>query len=79
MTIVHSAYKLLSDVYPDKFRAAVEQRVRQRGIDLVLGDNIDTYPEPGTAVDLTTRKGKVIKSVDLVVRHSPFSPPIHDN
>lgn len=68
VTIVHSDSQLLNNTYPDKFRRAVEQRVRRRGANIVFGDYVDTIPEPGAAVDIITRGGKTLASVDLVVR-----------
>lgn len=62
---------MLNDTYPTKFRANIEKRVRRHGIAIVDGDYVDIFPEPNTTVDVMTRKGKVIKNVDLVVR-CPF-------
>lgn len=61
---------LLKDVYPDKFRLDMERRVRAFGIDYILEDRVETFPEPGKAVDLRTRNGKIISGVDLVVSAS---------
>ena len=72
MTIVHSGTYLLNDAYPDKFRTNIERRVRKRGVNLIEGDYVDMFPEPGTTADVTTRRGKVVKNVDLVVRAQIF-------
>ena len=67
VTIVHGGSKLLTSVYPDKFRDDIERKVRARGIKLVFSDYIDEFPEPG-AQGLTTRKGTRFETADLVVR-----------
>lgn len=67
IVIVHNGTLLLNNTYPDKFRKNIEKRVRDRGIDVVLGDHIDQFPEVGTVVDVETRSGKVLKEVDLVI------------
>lgn len=67
VTIVHTRKMLLKDVYPDKFRLDMERRVRAFGIDYILEDRVETFPEPGKAVDLRTRNGKIIPGVDLVI------------
>lgn len=73
VTIVHSGTQLLNDVYPDKFRRSMEQKVRSRGINLVDQDYVEVFPEPLQKVDLVTRKGKTINGVDLVVRTFLFN------
>ncbi|CDO72240.1 hypothetical protein BN946_scf184970.g92 [Trametes cinnabarina] len=65
VTLVHSENLLLNDTYPDKFRKDIEQRVRRKGISLILGDKLDIPPE-GT-VGVTTEKGKELPDADLVV------------
>ncbi|KIP01404.1 hypothetical protein PHLGIDRAFT_80620 [Phlebiopsis gigantea 11061_1 CR5-6] len=67
VTIVHGGEHLLNDTYPDRFRKNIEDRVRKRGVAVVDEDYIDNFPEPNTTADVTTRRGKVLKSVDLVV------------
>ena len=63
---MHGDKQLLNSTYPAKFRKNIEGRVRARNINLILGDYIDTFPEPGF-VGLTTRKGEKISDADLVV------------
>lgn len=69
VTLVHSEKQLLNDVYPDKWRQDIERRVRKRNIDLILGDRLDSFPEPG-AVGVTTRNGKQLRDADLIVSFS---------
>ena len=64
---MHGDSLLLNPAYPDKFRRNIERRVRNRGINLVLGDYVDTIPEAGV-VGLTTRQGQNITDADLAVR-----------
>jgi len=66
VTIIHGGDLLLNDVYPVKFRKDIERRVRARNIDIILGDYVDSIPEPGTA-GVTTRNGQSLSTVDLVV------------
>lgn len=66
MTIVHGDDQLLNSAYPAKFRNAVQKKVVQRGIDLVLGDYVENMPAEGT-VGLTTQNGKQFLNADLVV------------
>ncbi|KAI0725356.1 hypothetical protein C8Q72DRAFT_785707 [Fomitopsis betulina] len=66
VTIVHGGSKLLTSVYPDKFRDDIERKVRARGINLVFNDYIDDFPELG-AQGLTTRKGTRFDTADLVI------------
>ncbi|TDL28126.1 FAD/NAD(P)-binding domain-containing protein [Rickenella mellea] len=65
ITIVHGGKQLLNDAYPNKFRKDLEQRLRARNIDLILGDYIDNMPSEGETT-ATTRNGKKI-SADLFV------------
>jgi len=64
---VHSAQQLLNDAYPNKFRRLVEQKVRDRGAEIVFSDYVDVFPELGQTADITTRKGRTLKNVDLVI------------
>ncbi|KAK7687688.1 hypothetical protein QCA50_008904 [Cerrena zonata] len=66
VTIIHSEKQLLNDAYPEKFRVALEAKVRKANINLVLGDRIDSLPSPGT-VGVLTRNGKELADADLVV------------
>ena len=68
---MHSGKLLLNGTYPDKFRKNVEKRVRARGIDVVLDDRVELFPEAGDTLDLETRGGKMLEDVDLVVRALP--------
>ena len=70
----------MNSTYPSKFRKDLERKARSRGIDFIFSDYVDTFPEPGTPVDLTTRNGQVIKGVDLVVStHSQTCPIEHES
>ena len=65
---MHSGTRLLNDVYPDKFRKAMEDKVRGRGVTLVDQDYVDVFPPADAApADLATRAGKTLKDVALVV------------
>ncbi|EKM54713.1 uncharacterized protein PHACADRAFT_185597 [Phanerochaete carnosa HHB-10118-sp] len=68
VTLVHSGTRLLNDVYPDKFRKSMEQKVLSRGVTLINQDYIDVFPEPLHTTDIVTRGGKTIKGVDLVIQ-----------
>ncbi|EKM48753.1 uncharacterized protein PHACADRAFT_214674 [Phanerochaete carnosa HHB-10118-sp] len=68
VTIVHSETHLLNDVYPEKLRKNLEQKVLAQGITLIDQDCIDVFPDPLFVTDVVTRKGKTIKDADLVVR-----------
>lgn len=74
VTIVHGGSKLLTSVYPDKFRDDIERKVRARGIKLVFNDYVDQFPEPGVQ-GLTTRKGTRFETADLVVRSPAIRLP----
>ncbi|EKM48363.1 uncharacterized protein PHACADRAFT_109059, partial [Phanerochaete carnosa HHB-10118-sp] len=68
VTIVHSETRLLSDVYPEKLRKNLEQKVLAQGITLIDQDYIDVFPDPLFVTDVVTRKGKTIKDADLVIQ-----------
>ncbi|KAF8918881.1 FAD/NAD-P-binding domain-containing protein [Mucidula mucida] len=65
VNIIHCRHKLLSDVYPDKFRDAVVTNLEARGIDVVLDDTVDLNL-PSGATSVTTHKGKTV-SGDLIL------------
>lgn len=65
VTIVHGQEHLVNGTYPMKWRTNIEKRMRQRGVDVILGDYIDGIPEAQGSI--TTRKGRTIEDVDLVV------------
>lgn len=67
ITLVHGDKQLLNGTYPDKFRKRIASLVRERDIDVVLGDYIDNFPESGV-VGVATRSGLEIADADLVVR-----------
>ena len=67
MTIIHRDSQLLNAVYPAKYRKDIERRVRSRHIELILGDEIE-QPPSDTVNGVTTRHGKSLPDVDLVVR-----------
>lgn len=66
VTVVHSGSKLLTAVYPDKYRNAIEKKARARGINFVFDEYVDEIPEPGVR-GLSTRKGTHFESADLVI------------
>jgi len=66
VTIVHSGNMLLSSVYPDKYRKAIEKRCRAHNIDLVFNEYVDQFPENGS-IGFSTRSGKHFSSADLVI------------
>lgn len=63
VTIVHAGNKLLNDTYPDKYRDKVEKDLRNRKVELVLGDYVDNLDQTGPVV---TRSGKELDA-DLIV------------
>ena len=71
--IVHGRDLLLNDQFPDKFRKIVNQKLEARGIELVLGDYVATFPENGGG-EVLFRSGKKLQA-DLVVR-IPASVPL---
>lgn len=64
--ILHGRNLLLNDRFPDKFRKLVGQKLEARGIELVLGDYVATFPENGGG-EVAFRSGSKIQA-DLVVR-----------
>jgi len=70
VTIVHAGTQLLNSTYPNSFRRAAEASVRERGVDVILGDAIDHFPEAGSQ-GVTTRQGRTLDA-DLVVSHLNF-------
>ncbi|KAF8220606.1 FAD/NAD(P)-binding domain-containing protein [Tricholoma matsutake] len=73
VTIVHGEKQLYNSAYPDKMRKAAEASMQKRGINLVLGDFVD-LAETAQVEGVTTRSGKSLKSVDLVVQTRGPSP-----
>ena len=65
--LIHGDSHLVNSTYPERFRKRIESCVRERGIELILGDYIDNIPESGT-VGVVTRKGVKLADADLVVR-----------
>ncbi|KAG6845101.1 hypothetical protein H0H87_000800 [Tephrocybe sp. NHM501043] len=64
VTIVHSEAMLLNKAYPDKFRKDLEQRLRTRGVKLLLGDVV---PEDAmSSTTITTREGHNL-TPDLII------------
>ena len=57
---------MLNDQFPDKFRKLVNQKLEARGIELVLGDYVATFPE-NDGGEVAFRSGKKLQA-DLVVR-----------
>ncbi|KZT69588.1 FAD/NAD(P)-binding domain-containing protein [Daedalea quercina L-15889] len=66
VTLIHSGPKLLTSVYPDKYRDDIEKRARARGINFAFNEYVDSIPEPGVR-GLTTRKGTQFDTADLVI------------
>lgn len=65
ITLIHNKPRLLSSIYPDKFRIDMERRLTERQIHLVLNDSISTIPSE-TPFQLTTENGVRIDA-DLAV------------
>jgi len=65
ITVVHAQAELLNAAYPDKFRKYMGKQVRDRNIDLVLGEYVESFPAAGPG-ELVFRSGKKLTS-DLVV------------
>lgn len=70
MTIIHGGDQLLNDTYPLKFRKTITKKVADRGINLILGDHVESIPAEGS-VGLTTQHGKRLPDADLVVSTYP--------
>ncbi|KAJ7598608.1 FAD/NAD(P)-binding domain-containing protein [Mycena floridula] len=66
ITVVHGGDMLVNDIYPARFRQALQKGLENRGIKVILGDFIDDFPGAGVNV-VITRKGKTIKA-DLVLK-----------
>ena len=73
VVIVHGRNLLLNDQFPDKFRELVHKKLEARGIELVLGDYVATFPENDRG-EVTFRSGKKLQA-DLVVRTPSLPPP----
>lgn len=64
VTVIHGLDLPFNPAYPDKFRKYAAKRLRETGVNLILGDRA-TYPSaPFTSI--TTEKGVTVKA-DLVV------------
>ncbi|KAH6905813.1 hypothetical protein BKA70DRAFT_1402296 [Coprinopsis sp. MPI-PUGE-AT-0042] len=64
ITIVQGDRSLLSDVYPDRFRNCLVEKLQARGINIILNDAIKGNPpltSNGTTTTITTRDGKVLE------------------
>ncbi|KAF9566492.1 FAD/NAD(P)-binding domain-containing protein [Agrocybe pediades] len=68
VTIVQGQSRLLNEIYPDRFRADIEQRLRRRGVDFLFEDQVpkDAQVDPETQT-ITTKNGKTLKCDLLVV------------
>ncbi|KAH9947482.1 hypothetical protein B0H21DRAFT_807447 [Amylocystis lapponica] len=66
ITIIQRDRLLLNATYPDKFHKNLEGRLRERGVNIVFNESVDTLPEFGTK-GLVTQSGKEFPSADLVV------------
>jgi NADH dehydrogenase FAD-containing subunit len=64
VTIVQGPSQLLNGTYPEKFRDGIARQLRDRGVEIIFGDYIDSFPTEGKPV--TTRLGRKIDA-DLVV------------
>ncbi|KAF9043388.1 FAD/NAD(P)-binding domain-containing protein [Panaeolus papilionaceus] len=65
ITIVQRESRLLSSVYPEKYRRYVDQRWTERGITIIADDEVERIPA-FPAANVTTKKG-VGLNADLVV------------
>ena len=74
ITLIHDESRLSNDTYPAKFRKYVENGVRKRHIDLVLGEFVDTFLGSDSG-ELILRSGKKI-TTDCVVCSLSVSVPI---
>ena len=66
ITIIHRETHLLGPIYPDKFRTGVDKKWSDRGIQLILGDEIVSFPQ-GPSTSITTTKGEEV-AAEVVVR-----------
>jgi hypothetical protein len=60
----------MNNTYPDKFRKAITNSIRSRGVDVILSDFVDVLPVKDES-KVTTRGGKTLEA-DLVVRIEYF-------
>lgn len=67
VVIVHGRNLLLNNQFPDKFRRLVNQKLEARGIELVLGDYVATFPE-NRGGEVVLRSGNKLQA-ELVVRN----------
>jgi hypothetical protein len=65
VVIVHGRNLLLNDQFPDAFRKLVNQKLEARGVELVLGDYVATFPR--NCGEVVFRSGNKLQA-DLVVR-----------
>ncbi|KAF8882154.1 hypothetical protein CPB84DRAFT_1734913 [Gymnopilus junonius] len=64
ITIVHANPLLLGDIYPDKFRMDIENRLRRRDVNIIFNDTIEGTPD--SSAPWKTAKGVPLNS-DLVI------------
>jgi len=70
ITIVHAGDKLLNNTYSDRYRKFVGSQMRERNIDLTLGEYAEQFPPSGSG-ELVLRSGRKINA-GLVVSN-PFA------
>lgn len=68
MTIVQRAELPLNNAYPKSFRENVRDRWQKRGVTFIFDDELETFKVESDH-SITTKKGKVIRPVDLAVRY----------
>jgi NADH dehydrogenase FAD-containing subunit len=61
VTIVQGGDAVLNSTYKPKFRSTAGQSLAARGVNIIYGDHIDSFPADGALPDgITTRNGKKI-------------------
>lgn len=68
ITLIHNQPKVLNDAYTDKLRIPLQKQAEEMGVNFILGDSIEGEQFMDSPQTLTTKKGKKLEDVDLVIR-----------
>lgn len=68
VTVIHSQPKVLNDAYTDKLRIPLQKQAEEMGIKFILGDSLEAHDFMDSPQTLTTKKGKKLENVDLVIQ-----------
>lgn len=68
VTIIHNQPKVLNNAYTDKLRVPLQKQAEEMGIHFILDDALEgSHDFMETPQTLTTKKGKKLEDVDLVI------------